>query len=54
MWIRRLILFITSLRHNQVLRTLLLVVYYLLIIGGLLVLYGRGHFSIAPYVYQGF
>jgi hypothetical protein len=47
-------LFITSLRRNQVLLTLLIVLYYILIISGLLVLYGRGNFSTAPYVYQGF
>ncbi len=54
MWIRRLTLFITNLRSNRALLTLLLVMYYLLIIGGLLVLYGKGNFSTPPFVYQGF
>ena len=54
MWIRRLTLFITTLRSNLALRTLLLVLYYLLIIAGLLILYGRGDFSTPPFVYQGF
>ncbi len=54
MWIKRLTLFITTLRHNALLRTLLLVLYYLLIIAGLLILYGKGDFSTPPFVYQGF
>jgi hypothetical protein len=35
-------------------RIALLAVYYLLIIAGLIVLYGRGDFSTPPFVYQGF
>ncbi len=54
MWIRRLILFITIRRTNAALNTLLLVLFYLLIIGGLLILYGKGNFSTPPFVYQGF
>ncbi len=54
MWIKRLTLFITTLRSNMMLRTLLLVLYYLLIIAGLLILYGKGDFSTPPFVYQGF
>ncbi len=54
MWIRRLTLFITTLRANAALRTALVVLYYLLIVAGLLVLYGKGDFSTPPFVYQGF
>ncbi|HEY7002124.1 MAG TPA: hypothetical protein VH330_10310 [Candidatus Udaeobacter sp.] len=32
----------------------LLVLYYLAIIAGLIVMYGRGDFSTPPFVYQGF
>ncbi len=35
-------------------RLTLLTAYYLAIIAGLLVLYGRGDFSTPPFVYQGF
>jgi hypothetical protein len=35
-------------------RVALLTFYYLAIIVGLLVLYGRGDFSTPPFVYQGF
>jgi hypothetical protein len=35
-------------------RVALLTLYYLAIIGGLVVLYGRGNFSTPPFVYQGF
>ncbi len=54
MWIGRLTLFITKLRTNAAFKTLLVVLYYLLIIGGLLMLYGKGNFSTPPFVYQGF
>jgi hypothetical protein len=35
-------------------RMTLLVFYYLAIIAGLIVLYGKGDFSTPPFVYQGF
>lgn len=35
-------------------RTVLLTLYYLAIIGGLAVIYGRGDFSTPPFVYQEF
>ncbi|MDB6174607.1 MAG: D-Ala-teichoic acid biosynthesis protein [Chthoniobacteraceae bacterium] len=35
-------------------RVALLTLYYLAIIAGLVVLYGRGNFSTPPFVYQGF
>ncbi len=54
MWFQRLTLLITALRENAVLRTALLVVYYLLIIAALVALYGKGDFTIKPFVYQGF
>jgi D-Ala-teichoic acid biosynthesis protein. len=36
------------------LRRMLLILYYLAIIAGLIVMYGRGDFSTPPFVYQGF
>ena len=33
---------------------ILLIVYYLVIVGILIVMYGRGDFSTTPFVYQGF
>jgi hypothetical protein len=36
------------------LRRVLLVLYYIAVIAGLIVLYGRGDFSTPPFVYQGF
>ncbi len=35
-------------------RILLLTLYYLLIILGLIIMYGRGDFSTPPFIYQGF
>ncbi len=35
-------------------RLTLLTIYYLAVIAGLIVLYGRGDFSTPPFVYQGF
>jgi hypothetical protein len=35
-------------------RTTLLTLYYLAILLGLIVLYGRGDFSTPPFIYQGF
>ena len=41
-------------RDNPRLRTVALTLYYLAIITGLIVLYGRGDFSTPSFVYQGF
>lgn len=35
-------------------RVALLVLYYLAIIAGLVIMYGRGNFSTPPFIYQGF
>jgi hypothetical protein len=40
--------------HNPLVRTAALTVYYLAILVGLLVLYGRGDFSTPSFIYQGF
>ena len=42
------------LRDNPRLRAVALTLYYLAIIAGLIVLYGRGDFSTPSFVYQGF
>jgi hypothetical protein len=47
-------LFITKMRADGRFMTLLVILYYLLIVAGLLVLYGKGNFSTSPFVYQGF
>ncbi len=39
---------------NARLRVILLFLYYLAIILGLVLLYGRGNFSTPPFIYQGF
>lgn len=41
-------------RDNPRLRVAALTLYYLAIIAGLIMLYGRGDFSTPPFVYQGF
>ncbi len=46
--------FFTSLYSNPTLRILALTLYYLAIILGLIILYGKGDFSTPPFVYQGF
>lgn len=45
---------ITTLFVNPGLRLFLLTLYYLAIILGLILMYGRGDFSTPPYIYQGF
>ena len=40
--------------RNPVLHRVLLFLYYLGVIAGLIVMYGRGDFSTPPFVYQGF
>jgi len=42
------------LRDNPRLRVAVLTLYYLAIVAGLIVLYGRGDFSTPSFVYQGF
>ncbi len=54
MSIRRWTLFITGLYTNPTTRTVMLTVYYLLIILGLIILYGKGDFSTPSFIYQGF
>ena len=39
---------------NQWVRVLLLAGYYVLILAGLILLYGRGDFSTPSFIYQGF
>ena len=43
-----------TLADNQWLRVWLLAGYYLLILTGLLLMYGRGDFSVPSFIYQGF
>ncbi len=45
---------ITTLYARPWVKSLLLTLYYLAILIGLLLLYGRGDFSTPPFVYQGF
>ncbi len=46
--------FFTALYNNSTVRILALTLYYLAIILGLIILYGKGDFSTPPFVYQGF
>ena len=39
---------------NPGVRYILLTLYYLAIVAGLIILYGKGDFSTPPFVYQGF
>lgn len=52
--IKRWMLSITAAPADPWVRGVLLAVYYLAILIGLLLLYGRGDFSTPPFVYQGF
>jgi hypothetical protein len=54
MWIKRWTNFFTALYAKPGMRVLLLTLYYLAIIAGLIVMYGRGNFSTPKFVYQGF
>lgn len=54
MWIKRSTLFITGLSTDPRARSLFLGLYYLAILFGLLLIYGKGDFSTPPFVYQGF
>jgi membrane-bound ClpP family serine protease len=46
--------YISSFLSNPWVRGIFLVLYYLAIIVGLILMYGRGNFSTPPFVYQGF
>ena len=54
MSIRDSIRSITEFSHKPVVRVLLLSAYYLAIIVGLIMLYGKGDISSSNFVYQGF
>ncbi len=45
---------ITGLYANPWIRSILLTLYYLAILLGLILLYGRGDFSTPKFIYQGF
>ncbi len=49
-WMARL----GELYHNPTVHVIALTLYYLAIILGLILLYGRGDFSTPPFIYQGF
>lgn len=52
--LRRWTPFFTTLSANQWVRAIALTLYYLAILIGLIVLYGRGDFSTPSFVYQNF
>ncbi len=54
MWIKRLMRFFTGVYNNPTGRVVLLTLYYLAIIAGLIIMYGRGNFSTPKFIYQGF
>lgn len=54
MSIKRLTQFITGIFHNPWGRVAILSIYYLAILFGLVVMYGRGNLSAPEFVYQGF
>jgi hypothetical protein len=54
MWIKRWMRTFTTLYANPWLRLVLLTLYYLAILVGLVLMYGRGDFSTPPFIYQGF
>ena len=45
---------ITSFLSNPWVRGIFLVLYYLAIIAGLILMYGKGNFSTPEFIYQGF
>ncbi len=51
---KRWTLFITGLWNNRWVRGAALTLFYLAIIAGLIVMYGKGDFSTPDFVYQGF
>jgi hypothetical protein len=54
MWIARWTRFITESFRSPWGRVILLSAYYLLIIAGLVILYGKGRLTPTDFVYQGF
>ncbi len=54
MSIKRWMSFIAGFFNNPWVRTILLTLYYLAILIGLIVLYGKGDFSTPKFIYQGF
>ena len=54
MWIKRLTTFITTAYAKPTTKTILLTLYYLAIIAGLIIMYGKGDFSTPKFIYQGF
>ena len=54
MWIKRLTTFFTAAFTNPTIKTILLTLYYLAIIAGLIIMYGKGDFSTPKFIYQGF
>ncbi len=54
MWTRRLTRYITEASRNPWIRLCLLTAYYLAIIVGLVLLYGKGNFTSTEFIYQGF
>ena len=51
---RRWMLYFTGIFTNPIARGVTLTLYYLLIILGLILLYGKGDFSTPKFIYQGF
>jgi hypothetical protein len=54
MLIKRSMHFFTGIYTNPWARIILLVLYYLAILVGLVILYGKGNFTTPPFIYQGF
>lgn len=54
MWIKRWTPIFTALYANSWVRFTLLTLYYLAILLGLILMYGKGDFSTPPFIYQGF
>ena len=54
MLIKRWMRSITELYANPRVRSILLTLYYLAILIGLILLYGKGDFSTPKFIYQGF
>ncbi len=54
MWIKLWIHSITTFCAKPWVKSLLLTLYYLAILIGLILLYGKGDFSTPPFIYQGF
>jgi len=54
MWTKRWMPFITALSTDPWVRLAALTFYYLAIILGLILMYGKGDFSTPPFIYQGF